>query len=331
MKRSLIVTFLILFFYFPFITNAQLPLGVDEQVSFELLPTVPEPNEQVTLKVTSYLTDLNKAKISWYINDVLFESSLGLREISFKSGPAGSTTNIKVVMEKVEGGILEKTFSVSPADVDVIRQAITYIRPFYEGKPLSSKGSDMKFIAIPNFVNNNGIKISSDQIVFNWNINGTTDTKNSGIGKNIYYYKGGLINRPIKVVLTASPANSNSTAREIKTFDYANPSIKFYKSDPILGTLYNMEIQNNYELVNKELEITAVPYYFSNSTMNFNWKINNETINMNGKKYINKLSFRRTNNEAGNDNISLEIKSKEKILQFAKNNFNLFYKETNNF
>jgi hypothetical protein len=46
--------------------NTGLPTGVTEQISIDQEPKIPKPGEMVSIRVTSYLTDLNKAKITFW-------------------------------------------------------------------------------------------------------------------------------------------------------------------------------------------------------------------------------------------------------------------------
>lgn len=325
---TIIISFTVLTIlcFSPEISNAQyLPDGFDEQISFELSPSTPEPNETATARITSFMTDLNKANISWYVNDALVESGLGLRSIDFTVGNPGSSTSIRVVIQKNEGGTLEKTYSIAPAEVALLYEALTHTPPFYKGKALASHQSLIKFIAVPNFVDSNGNKIPSSQIVFTWDINGTVDGKNSGAGIDTYIYEAPLISRPVKVTLRASAVNGNQEAREIKTFNLISPYVLFYGRNPLYGTVFERAIQGETELVGKEIQIAAVPYFFSIDNLekiDINWSLNGAKL---ANEKANIISFRRTNSNPGIANVGIEINHLDNILQSAKNSFTIFF------
>jgi hypothetical protein len=330
MKRIIFSIFFALFFFFPGSAAAQLPAGIEEQVTFELSPSIPEPNEPVSLRVTSFLSDLNKATITWYENGKRIEGGVGVREISFNSGDSGKEKVIKVIINKNDGGVLEKTFAFTPAGVNIVRHALTYAPSTYKGKAVATRNSDNVFVAIPIFKDSLGRTVSSEDIVFTWKINGTTDIDSSGVGKDAIFYSGGLISRPVEITVEASPVSSDVIAREIKTFNYAQPEVVFYLYDPSLGDLYNNAILTNLQMTSKELEVKASPFGFNYSDLNnlvFNWLVNGEKINNNSRG----LTLRRTDGSEGSSSISLNIENPSNLLQTEKSSFNLFYNRENNF
>lgn len=334
MKRTLISTILLLFCLFPLVLDAQSPLDIEEQVSFDVSPTNPEPNEPVTLTVTSYMTDLNKANIAWYVNGSLFDSDIGLRNITFIASNAGDSDEVEVVITKREGGVVEKSITIAPADVTIVRQSLSFIPDFYQGKALSAEQSETLFIAIPHFYRSNGTKISSEDISFTWKIDGTVKQDESGVGRDTYIHIEDLISRPVQVSVEATPVESTITAREIKTFEYTDPEVIFYNSDPILGTLYNRALPDNFTLTDIEMEITAIPYYFSiidTPYLDFTWKIDGSEVNNYELKSINKVSLRRTDGSSGSNTISLEVSNLVKIFQEAANSFKVSYSRNSNF
>jgi hypothetical protein len=310
--------------------SAQIPLGVEEQVSFDVVPRYPEPNETVSITITSYFTDLNKTNVSWYVNGSLYESGLGLRSIEIDSGDVGSTQNIRVVANRPNGSILEKTLTLTPSDIDLIREPLTYVHPFYKGKSLAPRESDALFVAIPNFFDSSGNKIPSDRIVFTWKIDGTVDGSESGVGRDTYYYVEDVISRPITVSVEASPVSSDISAREVKNFDYVEPKVLFYESNPLLGTLYNKELGDSINLISQEIEITSIPYFFNLNdlaALNFDWNLNNQKVDVSNFETVNKLVFRRTDENDANFLINLSVNNNNKLLQAADKTFNIYHDE----
>jgi hypothetical protein len=307
--------------------NAQLPLNVEEPISFSILPSVPQPFDEIEARIESFFTDIDKATVSWYINGELIDSATGLKTLTFRAGDVGSTVNIRIVVNKAEGGTLEKTFSIGISDVDLFRVSPSFAHPFYEGKTLPAGESKAVFVAIPHFFNGSGQRISSENIVFTWEIDGTVDGRNSGAGRDTYSYQEDVITRPVRVSVEATPISSDTVAREIKTFEYVDPEIIFYESSPTLGTLYNRALNGDYELRRQEMEVTAIPYNFSLSglgDMLFKWTLDGQQIQISDGP-VNKLAFRKEEGASGTSVVRLSIENTAKILQAAEESFNLFY------
>jgi hypothetical protein len=311
-------------------TNAQIPIGIDEQISFVTYPENPEPNELVTIRINSYFTDLDKDTISWYVDGSFYDSGIGLREIELNAGDIGSTKTFFVEIIKQDGGILKENYSITPVDVDVVRESLTYTHPFYKGKSLSSNESDSLFIAIPNFFDASGNKIDDEEIVFTWKIDGTIDGRESGIGKNTYYYEEDVISRPVEVIVEVSPVSSNLSAVEVKTFNYQEPEVLFYESNPVLGTLYNNALGEDMELPSREIEITSIPYFFNVldlGALSFDWTVNNQRINSTELDHINKITLRRIKDSSFNSLVKLNVTNENTLLQTASKSFNIYYDE----
>ena len=309
--------------------TAHLQTNIEEQISIDLSPRYPGPNELVFVSIESFQIDLNKSKIDWSINNSLIESGFGLKNFSFTTGFLGEETSLKIRIEKKNGQIVEKIYSINPGEVDLYYEAETYTPPFYKGKPEYTYQSRLKLIALPNFVDSNGRQISSENVVYKWKINGEVDAANSGTGEDVYYYESGLISGPIQVVLEASPVNSNQIGRIIETISPVDPTILIYEKNPIYGTIFEQNIKNGFNVEREEIELLAIPYNFSSDIINtgdFEWRLNGSEIK---NFFSNNIIFRKTDNKASSNNISIQIENPSKILQLQKYSFVLNFNNSN--
>jgi hypothetical protein len=335
MKKTFILFLIILGFSVLNSSNIwaqELPPGIEEQVSIEINPSVPGANEFVEVFITSYLTDLNKANITWYVNGSVLENGPGVRRINFKTGDLGQTTNVRFVAQKFGGGVIEKSFSVTPAEVNIVYESITNTPPFYKGRSIATTESLLKFAAIPNFVDSRGNLIPSSQIYFEWSINGTVNLSGSGIGKDYYIYDPSIILRPIQVQVIASPINSTAKARVIENVTLNRPFNLVYEKNPVFGTIYEQAVNENFLLNRKEVEFEVVPYFFSTDIFDFGkitWSVNgqNSEVGNNSPSIV----FRRADENPGSVRIGVDVTHNEKIIQSDKFDFNLNYEEGENF
>jgi len=309
--------------------TAHLQTNVEEQISIELSPRYPGPNELVSVSIESFQIDLNKSRIEWIINDSIVESGFGFKNFSFTTGLLGEETNLKIRIEKQNGQIVEKTYSIKPGEIDLYYEAETYTPPFYKGKSEYTYQSRLKLIALPNFVDNNGNQVNYEDVVYKWKIDGEVDATNSGTGKNVYYYESGLISGPIQVVLEASPVNSNQVGRTIEIISPVDPTILIYEKNPIYGTIFEQNIKSGFNVEREEIELLAIPYNFSSniiSSGDFEWRLNGSEIK---NFFSNNIIFRKTDNRASSNNISIQIENPSKILQLQKYSFVLDFNSSN--
>jgi hypothetical protein len=300
---------------------------VEEQISITFSPKVPGPNESVSVYIESYQIDLNKSNISWFVDGEVITTGLGLKEFFFTTKNVGNTTRLSVLVTKQNGQIVRKNYSITPGEVNLYYEAETYTPPFYKGKSEYAKQSRIKIMAIPNFSDGSGGTIPSSEIVYRWKINGDIDDKGSGIGKDTYYYQGGLISGTLDVAVEASPASSNQIAVVTETINTVDPTILVYEKNPIYGIIYGQIVDDNLTLEREEIELEVVPYNFSNDILrvgNFKWILNgSEVKNFQSENIV----FRRVDNNPSSNNVIIEIQHPNKILQTLRHNFKLNFGE----
>lgn len=348
MKKTI---FLLILFVFPVVTfsqvspiglpndtfgqinsNTGLPEGVEEQISVTILPSVPKPNEVVTISIETYSFDLNKSEISWYINDVLTESGTGLKSFTLQAPESGERMIVRATINKELGGTISKSFTIAPADVDLVWQADTYSPPFYKGKSLFTRQSTITLNAIPNFVNlNTGQTIPSSSLVYEWKYNGDVLPNSSGQGRDRLEITGDIIARPISITVTVSAIGSDLQARTSLTINTFDPEIVLYENNPIYGVMFEKALSGSFMINRNEMEISAVPYSFSaenrdDDTLTYKWLLNGQTIQTYGNRKD--LVFRKTTESTGKANISITTNNEDKFLQTANTSFSVMLEGT---
>jgi len=68
--------------------------SIKDYLEVTTLPKNPGPLEMVQVSLQSYLTDLNKATITWTLNGKIVKSGTGEWSLSFQNGPSGKTTRL---------------------------------------------------------------------------------------------------------------------------------------------------------------------------------------------------------------------------------------------
>jgi hypothetical protein len=314
-----ITTFL---FLLSSVSNAQ-----TSDIYITISPNNPRVGESVTLSINSSVIDLNSSKIIWYI-DGSPRRETSSQNITIKTKNDGSKTLVKVVVETIDGIIKETSTEISPAGVDLIIEPISYVPPFYKGKPNFTPQSTIKIIAIPD-ITIGGIKIKTKDLNFRWFIDNIASGNNSGKGKNSIAINGKIPIKDINVSLNILDDSGLTLTQFSKTIKVEDPIVLLYENHPLYGLLYNKAITDEYFLgTREELKITAKPYYFnftSKSNLNFLWYINDTYILPDADKTDEIILKQTTSNLPGVANISLNLKNKVNIFQYAKENINITF------
>ena len=318
---GLISLFTILLFLFSNATAfAQLGLGLaPSDISLTLDPENPGPHQQVTVSIDSFATDLNSTPITWNVNGKKVLSGIGQKQITVSSGNIGQKTTITILIDS-QTGLIEKDVSIIPSSVDLIWEADTYTPPFFKGKPLFSPESTITFIAVPHLMRN-GVEVSSGNLIYKWTNNGTVLGDRGGYGKSTLSITGSILPRPMDISVEATdPVGAGVADGEVSLTPLA-PFVLLYKNDPLYGVQYEKALQGNFSLLGNEIDMVAVPYYFStpmkdDANMSYTWQINgtpiNDGINSSGK------IFRSAGDTSGISNISVSASQSQTMFQTAQ-------------
>ncbi len=313
--------------------NTQLPVGVEEQISIEQYPKIPKPGETVYIQITSYLTDLNKAKITWKQDGKEILTQTGAVAIQVEAPTSGKSSTISIIITKEKGGTITHTINLNPADVDLIYETDTYAHPFFKGKRLFTSESFINFIAVPNFITQSGTQINAENLVYTWSINGIVQQSISGYGKNTFSTKGTLIERPMTITVEVSAINSNLLASKSITLKSTTPDVVLYENNPILGVVYDKAIKGEYILERNQVDFEAVPFNFdvegkNNINLLYSWAINGTKI-QSKLPQENYLLLQNNTNEEGTAFIKATVKHAQNILQTTETSLELHFKKVN--
>ena len=315
-----ILYFSIFLFFYSFIAipiaHAQLQFGLQSSdISVDMSPETPGAHETVAISVTSFATNLDAATVTWVVNGRKVASGRGLKNISVTTAGVGQKTQIDITINAQEG-LITKNLTITPSSVDLIWEAHTYTPPFFKGKPLFSEESLVKWIAIPHIMRN-GSEVSPQNLIYTWSQNGTVLGDSSGNGKNGLVLIGGIIPRPMDVSVKVTDPQTGSVAENEIAIAPQDPLVLLYQDDPLYGIRYEHALQGIYNLIQNEVRIATVPYYFATQTrgnphMTYSWNINSNPIadNLNATEQ----TFRK-GNAVGNAAIGVSVTEDQTVFQ----------------
>ena len=330
MKYLLFILLLVSVFGFFGIANAQLNALPQTSINIEMVPENPGPNTLVYVSVVSYATNINTSKITWNVNGKTQKSGIGEKTFSFTTGEMNTTTTLRIVVETQEGEVIEKTFIIKPVGVDLLWESDGFVPPFYKGKALFSHQNKITVIALPHILSTSGVEIGAKNLIYTWKKNGSVIENASGFGRNTYSFVSPLISRPVEIGVEVVTIDSSGAGYAFLKLTPTEPTVLFYKKDPIFGVEFQRALSNAVGLsTSKELIVVGVPLFFSPATgggeLLYKWSINGSPINNSPEQST--QVFRQKEGTSGTSRISLSVEHTKKILQSAESSFDLMFGE----
>lgn len=300
----------------PTFSSAEMQIEVgEEEINVEIIPESPEPYQNVTIKISSYATDLNKAIITWQGQSGVVFSGIGKTVYSFKAnGP--DTVNIFDINITPVGSmnVLNKRIAIYPSEVLLLWESVDgYAPPFYKGKVLPTSGGLIKVVASPN---TNKIKSGNGSVTYTWKNKDKTNLEASGYNKNSYVFKNNIFDDKNTITVMAQTVNGSYGAKNTIEIPVFKPKILFYKKSPTEGIFYNKALDKEDVLTDDQMTIVAEPYYISlkgkENLFTYDWQINGDPISTPSKKR--ELTIRPTS-RGGYATISLVIENINELFQ----------------
>ncbi len=290
-------------------------------------PDSPQPGDTVSFKVTSYLSDLDTASITWYVNGRKVSSGTGLRTFSTQLGAVGTKTTVKVIVRTQEGNTITQTMPFSSVNVDLLWEAQSYTPPFYEGKALFTPKESVRVVAVPH-LSRSTASLSPTNLIYTWSKDGRVLGDASGYGRNTLDLDASATYKSTDISVTVTSKDTSINATKSITLDPSAPVLITYAASPALGTLYNIALQGDMKLSTKELNIAAVPYFFNTANpaypnVLYSWDINGSPVQNNAN---NSLTVRNDATTTGTTQISATANAPvANTNQSADTSFNLHF------
>ncbi len=322
MKTFLSFLFLISITATPFFALAQAPRGTDP-LNVTVTPQAPAPGVQTTITLTSTPIDLGRAIFIWSVNGSPKQSGPGIRTFSFTMGKATENTVVSVDIQPANGTPFSRTFTFRPGNVTLLWEADTYSPPWYRGKSIYTPGSDMRIVAVPSIIDEQGNTIPSNQLIYRWQIGGDPYADRSGLGRNTLYVTGNQLEGDQDIAVDILRSNGLRSAHAEITIPAEAPQLLLYKNDPLRGTLYNQALTGTVQLTDTETTILAEPYFLSGGVRQpnlvlYEWALNDNDITPQAKdQYL--VTLRQSAGQSGQAKLtaSMQNSNLKRLLQNA--------------
>lgn len=332
-KTLLCASLLLVLFIFvsPETLSAQLiPQQLQNTLNISVSPRHPGPNELVSLSIESFSIDLNRAHITWFLNDTLIAEGDALTTTSFTTGRLGSNSLITIFAETPDNATATETISIRPVQIDLIWQANTYTPPFYNGKALPTAGSSVSVTAFPQFVTEDGATVSPNNLIYQWEKNSDPLQEISGRGEKTATVSL-LPNRETVVEVTVSSIDGILSGTERISLRPREPQLLIYEDNPLLGTLFNGALGETFSLIGGETRFIAYPYFISTRSrgathLEYVWKLDNDIVTPGDD--VGSITVNHSGGGSGNAIISLSLQNTRDFLQQAAKQFTITFGES---
>lgn len=288
-------------------------------------PSNPGPSETVRVTVQSYLTDLNKATISWVLNGKTVERGIGKTSFSFQNSTSGKTTRLIISITTNAGEHLTKELSWNPVGLTIMWEADTYTPPFYKGKPLLSAQAKVRTIAIPDITSGQNA-LGAGNLVYVWEKDGARVSDASGFSKNSFLFTGPKPYESASVKVYASSLNDAIKSETKVDIPLSRPFILFYEKHPLLGVWYNRPFGTDVTLKRKEFSISAEPFFFSNETsdaptLKYGWAVNGKAV----QNFSRTITLRNDTGTQGDSQVTLAMRGLQQTFQSGSQNLKVHF------
>lgn len=292
-----------------------------EDLVISIIPENPGPDENVALAAQNFLTDMSRARVTWYVDGVIAAQGIGRTRFTFATGPVGSRKTIKAAVTTEEGRTLTRTLVFEPADLDLLWEADTYTPPLYRGKALPSSESAVTIVAIPHF--RNPLAGRPENTIYEWKQNGKKLLEESGLGKNTVAVTSARLMGTTEISVVVRTLDNTGVAEASVRFASVFPKVRLYEEAAISGTKYAETFRDAFTLSGGEVALRVEPFYFStddvkNESIEYLWRINTREVSF-GKENQRVVVLRVPDQSpGGTSRINIEAKNTNNLLQFVK-------------
>ena len=246
-------------------------------------PTTPLPNSGVT--ITANLSGIinGDSNYVWFLNGARQTGASGLNKnnFSFRVGAIGSVYIVNVSVTTPSADILSDTINFTVSDVDLTWITNSQAPIFYRAKLIPTQNSLVTISALP-FIYRPGTKnlMASNNLIYNWKIDGKMDLEKSGISRFSYAFRvGNFSGNTYDIQLEIKTADGAVSLSKYTTIPVVKPRVLMHFSDPKTNLPYGVALKN-LTIGVANLNFIAETYFFTAPAKNLKWQwfVNNAEV-----------------------------------------------------
>jgi ribosomal protein L31 len=255
--------------HFSHVSHAQ--IGGAEPLQLTMTPSYPRPYQQVIVIPQSSVIDLTSSTVVVTVDGREVSRGSGAEAAYITVGGPGTATNV-VVRATSGGQTYTKSLTIRPADVALVVESGSTSHPFYEGGSLIASEGGVRLVAIPDIRTSAGTSVPAANLVYTWRNGDQILQSSSGIGKSVLSAVAPTKWRDAAITLTVTTQDRSIVAEATASIAPADPYLRVYRNDPLLGPLFGTALPSDILLNGDEETFRAVPYFFSRKPA-FTWEV----------------------------------------------------------
>ncbi|MEK7628508.1 MAG: hypothetical protein AAB421_03765 [Patescibacteria group bacterium] len=259
--------------------------NLGEPIILSVKPAIVEPESDVTVSIDSFLLDLNKSQINWFIDGKSVFKNRNLRSLQFHTGVIGSESVVSVIIQDPSGVEATADVAIRPVELDLLWEARSYTPPLYMGRALPAPGSQVVAEARVRFVRPNGIPVAEKDIVYTWLVNGKGVSSVSGRGRSSATFPAPLLFGEDILSVEAVSLDEKFRAERQVRIPSTEPLVVLYRADPLLGIQYQHPIPSRGVIGLSDVTVVATPFFTTtvdptNTTLSYEWRVGGELVDL---------------------------------------------------
>ena len=305
------------------VANAQ----SSSNIFISVVPPYPDPNENISVSLNSYLYNLDSVSISWSVNGKIITSGIGKKSFFTTAPDAGKEATVSATITLPDGITMEIKTVIKPSVMILLWQSNddSYTPPFYKGKALPTPDSEVKVVAMPEIRTGSGL-IDSKNMTYAWKKDYTNNVDGSGYGKNFFLFTNDYLENSNNISVTASTLDQKYSNQAYINIGTTEPKILFYKRDNNVGTVWEKILMTSHRIQGPEI-VEAAPYFISpkylqSPTLIWRWFINDSLVSLSGPKK-NLMPIQAMIGVSGTSKLRLEVENRNKIFQTTNKEINI--------
>lgn len=264
-----------------------MPVGA-ATLTLTLDPVYPGPGDTVRVRARTSAIELRSSQITWTVNGVVRQQSIGGDTFTFTAGKVGDTAIIEVGARSIGDRTLLGNATVRVGDVAIAWEARTYTPPFFRGRALQGPNADVTLLALPTVMNEKGVLYDPGELTYEWYFNDEDTPSTVGVGLTSVQFHNAYGFDDLMVIVRVKDPVDTPRALAHTTIPLAQTEVHLYPDDPLKGTLYANALGDTYTLAAHDVTLAAEPYYFSaetrdDPTLTYTWSIGGTPTDARGR------------------------------------------------
>lgn len=306
-------------------SEAQVVQYGEQQLTIELDPLTPGPEDYFTATVDDYALPIQGSTIRWYVDGKERTEDQNKRVINLTAKKSGELTRVTVSLTLPDNRIISAEREIRPNFLDIIIEPQTRTPAFYKGRSLPSIASKINATAIVN-----GNALSPNNLIYTWSLNGDILENGAVRGKNSITFtmpQGRFATLGLQVRTPAGDEIGN----RLFEIPSVTPTLSFYE----MSTLYGLKQKaagDRIPLLGDSITLRAEPYHLDLATYLatpfLEWKVGGvKSYGNSNNPYEITLKPAADTARAGNGstNVEFHVRNLDQVLQGSQGNVLLTY------